>query len=383
MQFNFIEFRESYNLIPMNIPDKDNYYLDLNNISNSMTGRLDILIIANAFIQEAVQLVINAIALFERGYFDCAYYSLRQSIEVSTTLVYLSELDCDEREEELSKWKQKSKFPMFRDMLIFLKNNSDVFSDMHKQMIDYFDELQKKKKLLNKYIHKQGFNTFYFSRKNNINRNNNAFTNVFKNHLNTCIGAIAVLRLVIDPFPILLMDHEIYIRTEDMLTEAYTAEFVDKYIGNSYIESYKKTDIYKSHYNLYINKEAKLPCVVDLVKYQFIDRRKIQEILSQKHLISKSDLVAVLIFKYSEEIAMIFCDGGFTFYNSNTNSLRKNQGFDGRVFLEVKKSSLLINYVYEEAYLSYILFEGEDYFIEHNKKFTEKEIIELKEMLDV
>lgn len=39
---------------------------------------------ANTFIMESVKLAVNAILLFEMGYFDCAYYSLRQSIEVAT-----------------------------------------------------------------------------------------------------------------------------------------------------------------------------------------------------------------------------------------------------------------------------------------------------------
>ena len=52
--------------------------------------------------------LVNAIELFEMGYFDCAYYSLRSAVEVSTTMVYLSDLPEAEREKQLEAWKATS-----------------------------------------------------------------------------------------------------------------------------------------------------------------------------------------------------------------------------------------------------------------------------------
>ena len=70
MSFDFIEHKESNNLIPLKIENKERYYLDLLNIEHSWTGRLDAQL-ANTFILESNQLLINAITLFEQGYFDC------------------------------------------------------------------------------------------------------------------------------------------------------------------------------------------------------------------------------------------------------------------------------------------------------------------------
>lgn len=86
MSDNFIDYKVSHNLIPLKIENKGKYIRDLRNIEYSWTDRIDALI-ANTFVLESVQLIINAIELFEKGYFDCAYYSLRQSLEVSTTMV--------------------------------------------------------------------------------------------------------------------------------------------------------------------------------------------------------------------------------------------------------------------------------------------------------
>lgn len=382
MSFNFNEFKENYNLLPLDIPNKEEYYHDLINIENSWTGRVDILM-ANTFIQEAVQLVINAISLFEKGYFDCAYYSLRQSLEVSTTMIYLSELDYHKKEDELAKWKNQSKFPMYGQMIKYINDNSNVFSNMTEHMSNYFNELRTAKERLNKYVHKQGFNTFYVFRNHifNGNKSNNRLLDEFNKYIRICIGAIAVLRLAIDPYPILLMDYDVYIRIGDTLTEAYSEEFVEKYIGENNINAYKNTGVYKNYYEAIMNEEAMLPCVVELVKNQYIDRAKIDDILSQKHLISKNDIITVLISRYSENVARIYCNRGLTFYFTSTKSSRKNLGYDGREFEKIRKLNLHVNNTYEEAFLTYIAFDNEEYYIEHNKKFGDSEIDELLKQL--
>ena len=63
----------------------------MQNIEHSWSGRMDIGGIGNTFIVEAEQQLVNAIELFEIGYFDCAYFSLRSAIDLSTTMVYLAD----------------------------------------------------------------------------------------------------------------------------------------------------------------------------------------------------------------------------------------------------------------------------------------------------
>ena len=240
MGYSFLEFKEVDNLIPIPIPEKEDYYRDLADIEQSCTGRIDVWI-ANTFILESVQLIINSIVLFEKGYFDCAFFSLRQSLEVSTTMVYLIELDEIDRKKELSKWKRKSKFPMYGQMLKFLSDNGSVFIDVKNHLNDYFEELKKVKESLNKYVHKQGFDTFYVSRNHFVNRgkDTSVFLEEFSRYIISCIGALAILRLIIDPLPVLLMDEEIYSRTGDILTEPYSDEFVKNISEKSLLRNLK------------------------------------------------------------------------------------------------------------------------------------------------
>ena len=96
--FKYSEWRKNENIKRYEIPNVEDYFEDLMNIEHSFSGRMDIPL-ANTFIMEAVQLVVNSIALFELGYFDNAYYSLREAIEISTTIVYLSDMPDEERQQ--------------------------------------------------------------------------------------------------------------------------------------------------------------------------------------------------------------------------------------------------------------------------------------------
>ena len=79
MSDQYIDYRKAKNIRNISLPDKERYYWDLQNIENSWTGRIDANL-CNTFVMEAEQQLVNAIELFEMGYFDCAYYSLRSAV---------------------------------------------------------------------------------------------------------------------------------------------------------------------------------------------------------------------------------------------------------------------------------------------------------------
>lgn len=66
---------------------------------------------------EAEQQLINAMELFEQGYFDCAYYSLRSAVELSTTMVFLGDMPDKEREKFFNDWKSTKDFPILIHMM--------------------------------------------------------------------------------------------------------------------------------------------------------------------------------------------------------------------------------------------------------------------------
>lgn len=378
----FSDFKEKEFLAPIKIKNKEKYYYDLANIDNSWTGRLDATL-ANTFIMEAQKLLVNSIVLFEWGYFDCAYYSLRESIEVATTMIYLSDLSDIERKEALKNWKEIKKFPMQSQMLKHLKEYGNIYKDIKEQMSSFFTELFNISQKLNKKVHKQGLINFYVSRNHPLNFKDNSSEMYLKEieyFLKKCIMVVAIMRLSIDPFPLILADKEIYLRTDDTLTEPYSDEFIEEYIGKENLECYKNTQIYKSYYDYFMQKEEKLQSVANIVKFQFIDINKENEILSQLHLLREFDVIAVKLIFLNEKIYKIYTYNGLLFYYTNRMTERDSLGFDSRVFLEFKKLDYMFNIPYIKSYISIIKIKEHEWFMEHRNKFNEIEISKIKEL---
>lgn len=120
-----------------------------------------------------------------------------------------------------------------------------------------------------------------------------------------------------------------------------------------------------------------LPSVIDLVKNQFVNKANSQEILSQKHLLSQQDLLATILLISSEKIAKIHCMDGLHYYFSTTKTTRKSMSIHTADFKKISQGEVKCNVPYDEAYLTYLRIEDEDYFIEHNDVLSETEISSL------
>lgn len=374
--FSYIEWRKKENIRTFIIPDKEKIYWDLLNIEHSFSGRMDGNI-CNTFIMEAEQLLVNSIELFELGYFDCAYYSLRTAIDISTTMVFLVDINNDEKEQYLKRWKTKfDDFPQRLQMIKKLTKEGDIFSDMYENMPTFFKNAENTSQKLNKYVHKQGLNNFYVSRNHPFNQNNDQsnFISDYISYLNSVIGIVAVMRLAIDPFPILLMDEEILYRCFDSLTEPYTNDFVQKYIGQEILEEYKKTSFYITTRSSFESEEKKSQVVFDITKHQYIDTTKFNEISEQFHLMTKDDIISTIIACSCDKIVKVYSIGGLQMYFTNRKTNRTKMSYSGLDFHNFKNAEKPYNQQYDEVYISVFKTDKEVYFAEHNEKLNTNEI---------
>lgn len=371
----YMDWRKKENLRAIEIPRKEQYYSDLINIEHSWSGRIDGNI-CNTFIMEAEQQLINAIELFEQGYFDCAYYSLRSAVDISTTMVFLDDMPYDERERFLSAWKSTSDFPMQGQMIKQLSQRGSVFADMKAKMPDFFVNAKALSAELNKYVHKQGLQHFYVSRNHPFtqNKSQDSFVHAFESYLQRCIGVVAVMRLAIDPFPILLMDEDILYRCFDSMTEPYSENFVKEYIGIPTIDQYKQTELYTGTYSIFATEEKKNEATFNAMKHQYIDSNKIEEIFAQLHLLTKDDIICVLLVSACVKITKVYCSQGLSMYFTDRNTNRTVMSWSGSNFKNFADSENLINQPYDEAYISVLRFGDSTYFVEHNDPLNEEEI---------
>ena len=363
------------------LPKRDAYYDAICEIAQALIGDIEVINFSNIFLAEGTELLKKAVVLFEEVFFDCSFYLLRSATEITLILAYLTELPAREREEKLSDWMKIRHFPMRKKMLDSLTKTGKNFAEMKENMPEVFVEMQELSNKINKYVHKQGFDKFYVYRECFMydEESKNNLVKEFENAFEGSIKILAIMRLAIDPFPILLMDEEIASRTFELAPTCFSEDFVDKYLSKKLLDKYKKMPMYQAYYDSIINYKKQNEYVYNVIHDQYIDSNHIEEILSQKELMSLSDVISTLIIKYSSKITNIHIMQGLRPYFSERKSQNNIGFYSSEVFQKFEENDQYMNQKYGDAYISRFEFPDTTYLVEHIKAFNEDEYIDLKE----
>lgn len=363
------------------LPKRDAYYDAICEIAQALIGDIELINFSNIFLRERAELLKKAVVLFEEGFFDCSFYLLRSATEITLTLAYLTELPTREREKKLSDWMNIRHFPMRKKMLDSLTKTGKNFAEMKENMPEVFVEMQELSNKINKYVHKQGFDKFYVYRECFMydGESKNNLVKEFENAFEGSIKILAIMRLAIDPFPILLMDEEIASRTFELAPTCFSEDFVDKYLSKKLLDKYKKMPMYQAYYDSIINCKKQNEYVYNVIHDQYIDSNHIEEILSQKELMSLSDVISTLIIKYSYKVTNIHIMQGLRSYFSERKSQNNMEFYSSEVFKKFEENDQYMNQKYGDEYISRFEFPDMTYLVEHIKPFNENEYNDLKE----
>ena len=359
----------------------EDYLVDISNILFAHTGFIDSLN-TNLFFTEAVQMLANAIALFQDGYFDAAFYSLRQSIELSIGTIFLNS-----NPDRLDAWNNLESGFEVGKMSQILNHNESNFKEIRAKLKDYFDVLKEKRHKIDKYVHKQGYRSFYYELQHSfgddLKNKKKAIQNDFEDFLKTCIGAISIYRLVIDPTPLVLSDEDLLFRSGDLITFPYTDRFIKKYIDPDIVQLLKTTQFYQDIASWLKSNEKQNEATFLLIHYQIFDRTNYEDILNQIHLCSFHDRIAVGTFICSNKISQIYLEG-FFWYSSNIKSNRADGVTMGESYFSdiFEKSTSDVNFSYENVYLSRFRMLNKYHYIEHNEILNTDEINTIKLLYD-
>ena len=369
------EFHDNWYIKPIELPNADKYIFDLYNIALANTGFVHAWD-SNLFFEEAVQLIANAIKLFQLGYFDCAFYSLRQSIETSIGTIYLTE-----NPDKKNNWNALQSGFESGKMSHELKNKETAFRDMVQKMPHFFKDIRNAQLSINKYVHKQGASSFYTIRKNPFLQKRKHIAegqllNDFEDFLKVCIAAVAVYRLSIDALPVVLMDEDMLYRSGDFITSPYSEEFVDRYIGKDNIEAFKTTQIYNDFCTSLKRNEKQNEAVFNLIHWNYYDRNRMDEYNEQFHLCSILDKIPVCLFAISTKISQVFVDA-IHWYTSDVKSNNKHTSITlGASYYEEQfsKSDSNYNLPYYNVFLSRCQINDDYTYFEHNQTLSNDEI---------
>ncbi len=352
-------------------------------IEHSFTGRVDVMSL-HGFFLEASSLINNSIRQFEQGFFDAAFYSVRSALELARIVAYFSHQDQPIESDIYKKWTSGGKFPYDSQIRDMLDETSAVYGEVRGALSDFFDEQDNKLKRAQKYIHKQGYKTFYNqnawrpdlqkARTENIN-------DFFKEFLTSSTAEIAILRLCIDPFPVLLQDEAVMYKVHyQSMTEAYKKETIE-FIGEENISRYCNTDFYRSHVHFFSENEQLQEVTYNIINHQFYDRTQKTKLRKQLHLLTDDDRLAVSLLDVSDNITKVYLHNGWIWYFTNTNSKKKNWGFDSTDLHKLIDATDKINTDYDGAYLSFFSNEDNQCWTEHNSKLTQHQINKIGKIL--
>lgn len=373
-------------LIPIDLDNKEDYYRMVYSIYSSLTSEIVIDFInsnrINLFIMESAQVLANSIRLFELGYFDAAYYSMRTSIEVFTVLFDVYDYDDEKIMKNMGKFVKNEYFVRRKQIIDYLSKNGIVFADIKEKMPNFLKEMEDTSQKLNNRVHKSNFDNFYIKHKikcqNENYRANQA--NEFISLLEKSIKIVAVMRLILDPIPLLMDDEEIAYRIPNLMTYSFSKDLLEL-IGEKTLLEFKSTEKFIGFKEWIMGFEKRNEYVDAVVMYEFIDLNNLDEIYKQKELLSKYDLMNVNIAGCSNKIIEIISYNGFDRYRTSSNN------FNGVIcnplrYDQLKNLVEYFNLEYDEIFVS-ILNRNPNFdslqtidliYIFHNEKFTQEEI---------
>ena len=372
----------------MPIRDIDKLRYDLSIFkSRSWSGRMaDDRFFANVFISEAIVSLNNSLDLFEKGYFDCAFYCLRSSLDLSTTVSYLHDAPEEDRQDNYIKWVRKQGwFPSRSEMMKSMEKYGMFCSDMKEKMELVFGDdglIKRTNRDLNKHVHKQGYDEFYVMRNHpldHVKYDDQKFIDEFIRLFKDTVMIVAVMRLLIDPFPILLLDPEINSRCPE-LEEPYDEDFVSDCLSEDIISCFKETRIYREAYDQFIGRESCSEAILNVKRYWIYDRHEESTIREQIHLLDSQEVwLAELIFS-SPKVLKITDGCGMLL--AQTEVQVPDWGTSG--FFEYCRNGE-INIPYKGRYISsFNCFEdGRErrYYFDHSEPFDQPEIAHIMDYI--
>lgn len=374
-----MEIIEQWNIKPLSLPKANEYLEDLNYISFSFSG---LLAEVNPFffINEACQLLANSVRLFELGYFDCAFYSIRQSIELSLSGLYLFS-----NPDKIKGWKNLETGYELCTIVPELKIGKEEYAEIIDLFSDFFQRIKNEKTLMNKYVHKQGYKSLYYYY-NSIYAHGKTdrislLTKDFETILHDTITAVALYRLVIEPFPILMLDEDIVSRMPDLIAEPFSRGFIDKYIPDDFVDRYKESKIYKGYYDYFKAKPAQNEAVYDLIHYKLFERKDYNLVKEQKELLSLHDMEAVDLFMISPKIGTIIIDGCLD-YSSETKIKDMSLVIGDKYYSEIFVSQKDYNVSHKGDYISRCPLNDSMTYLKHSAVLSEEEIERISGLCD-
>jgi len=342
-----------------------NYYLLLTAHS---TGRYD-RFFCNDFLRECLTLIFKSVDLYEQGYFDCAFYFLRQSEELLNAMVLL----CEDNN-KINEWQAKKRFPMTKEIIDKLLKISDNYKQIENKISNFFLSLKATREKANKIIHKQGYDNFYIGRIL-FGGDRKSERNFFSCYFKQTIALLLIMYIVVDPLCLALIDDGIMAKIHfDPITDALDEELISKCLGSDNLKLIKECDFYKNFRNNFENNEKMNDYTFMVVREHHFSMENLDEIEKQKHLLNLPEKQMLAILQKEIKICVFIGFEGLMQYFTSIKGKNAKCGWSSAEYRPYFISIHKYNMSYENVYLSRVKLADDEYLLEHDEVLTQKEI---------
>lgn len=364
-------------LVKRQLPEHDELLSTLRALIPT-TGNLNEMF-CNMFFSESVELLKHAFFLYEDGYFDCAFYSLRQSIENMNNML-LSAVDTDKYE----LWKEKGRFPSDKAVKDLLSRQNDAYNEIKTVIPEFFEQYDELLKKANKYIHKQGFDTFYVS--NNISNftDQEERTNLFLSFLKYAIGMMLIMNIALDPLSLAISDYEVDSHIPfDPMTEPIPIGIFEKYLSLDIIEKIKTTDHYTALKEYFLNMEELNEATYAVLRYNHFNVEQLDEIEKQIAQLDLSQALMFCILKSDIKATHFYWDYGILGYSTSYKPKVHIREYRSNQFDDYLQGNIKCNCDWQGMYIS--IFRALDSYliVQHDEPLTETEVSILTFLVEV
>lgn len=97
---------------------------------------------------------------------------------------------------------------------------------------------------------------------------------------------------------------------------------------------------------------------------------------------SNDAVLAISIFDVSEDITKVYMQGGWIWYFTNADSVRKNWGFSSESLNRLVEAKTQVNTEYDEAFLSYFSSNKTQCWTEQNSKLSNEQIEVIRKLVE-
>jgi len=333
----------------------------------------------NGFMMESVELIKHALFLYEDGYFDCAFYSLRSSVEVMNSMLLLSD-----DEAQLEKWKAKAWFPMDKKVKEILSNNHAAYSEIKEKIPEFFSHYDELLRTANKFIHKQGFDSFYGYYRWGKNDVESKRTDLFVDLLKHAIGMVLIMNIALDPLSLALSDPNVDSHIPfDVMTEPIPVHIFEEFLSPEIINKIKETDHYQAVKQYFMEMEELSEPTYMVVRCQHFNCSALSEIIAQEHLLNIYERLMLRILQNGIPVTRFYTDDSMLGYSTSINPIKRITHFSSNQFDPFIRDEDTINFSWNGMYISVFACLDTHLIVQHNHEFDGNAIQTIKEQIRI